>query len=156
MVMSAPLGVGYVPFLTNTYVTLRFERPPPDPKPLQTVGHHVRERRMALGLSQALAALRIGVSRDALARWEINPVEPNVWLMPAIIDFLGYDPQPAAKNFPELLLRNRRALGLNQPRFAAALGVPASTLHAWERGLYEPTKVRRFLIELRVLALARP
>lgn len=121
--------------------------------PVETIGDHVRERRLELGLSQARAALAIGVSRDALARWEVRPVQPNVWLMPAIIDFLGYDPQPPAQTFRELILRTRRSLGFNQLEIASALSVPASTLHAWECGVYEPGKSRKARIEYRISTL---
>lgn len=147
------MPVGYVPFLPFGPVSLCEARKTPDHKVPETVGEHVRERRQALGLSQADAAKKIGVCRDALARWEINPVVPNVWLMPAIIEFLGYDPQPPARTFRELFLRTRRSLGLNQPKLADALGVPASTLHAWERGLYEPGAVRKVAIEERIAGL---
>lgn len=80
-------------------------------------------------------------------------MQPSVWLMPAIIDFLGYDPQPLPTNFRELILRNRRALGLNQPHMASLLGVSSSTLHDWERGLYEPGRVRKASVENQISRL---
>ena len=154
--MSAPLGVGYVPFLPFGPVELSEARKPLPQKSLETIGDHVRERRLALGLSQARAALAIGVSRDALARWEIKPVQPNVWLMPAIIDFVGYDPQPPASSFSGQLRRTRRALGLNQTQFAGLIVVSESTLHAWELGLYEPNDRRKEVVVRHLEVIVRP
>jgi DNA-binding transcriptional regulator YiaG len=67
--------------------------------------------------------------------------------MPSIILFLGYDPQPPAQTFPELIHRTRRTLGLTQPGIANVLKVPLPTLRAWEQGLYEPNKERRRSVE---------
>ena len=116
----------------------------------ETIGEHVRERRRALGISQAQAARRIGLCRDALVRWEMNRTIPDVRMMPKVIEFLGYDPQPPATTFRELLLRTRRSLGLNQPEIAALLSVPESTFHDWERGRSEPGAKRKALVEERI------
>jgi DNA-binding XRE family transcriptional regulator len=118
MSMSAADGVGYVPFLTAARLSLRCERERPKPRPLERVGDHVRERRTELGLTQAQAAARIGICRDALARWEVRPMMPDVHTMPAVIAFLGYNPLPSAHTFQELLLRTRRTLGLDQASLA--------------------------------------
>ena len=96
----------------------------------------------------------LGVCRDALARWEVEPREPDRRNMPSIIRFLGYDPQPCARTLAELIRRTRRALGLNQPQMAEALGVPTGTLNAWERGLYEPPVDRRRAVEAGMEALS--
>jgi DNA-binding transcriptional regulator YiaG len=125
-----------------------------EPQPVETVGEHVRARRAALGLTQREAATRIGVCRDALARWEVRPIVPDVHTMPAVIAFLGYNPLPTAQTFPELLLRTRRTLGLDQAALAALLSVPFNTLHSWERGLFAPGPCRKALIQERLAPLA--
>ena len=86
-------------------------------------------------------------------RWEVEPRVPEAHLMPAIMRFLGYDPQPPAQTFPEMLYRSRRALGFTQPKAAEAFGVPLPTFRAWEEGHYEPKAGRKRLIETRVEAL---
>jgi len=73
--------------------------------------------------------------------------------MPAVIAFLGYNPLPLALTFPELLLRTRRTLGLDQAELAALLSVPFNTLHSWERGLFAPPAARREAVEQRIAAL---
>lgn len=59
--------------------------------------------------------------------------------MPAIIQFLGYNPLPAASSLPERLVTARRALGLSQRKMAAKLGIDPATLMRWEAGLHQPT-----------------
>ena len=146
--------MGYVPFLTTAALSLKCQREQAERKPLETVGDHVRERRAALGLTQAQAAARIGVCRDALARWEVRPMVPDVHTMPAVIAFLGYNPLPIARTFPERLRRIRCTLGLDQSALAALLSVPFNTLHSWERGLFAPGPRRKAIIEERLAALA--
>ena len=58
--------------------------------------------------------------------------------MPAIIEFLGYNPMPPAKNWAERLVRGRTTLGLSQKVFARKLGMDPSTLGRWESGEREP------------------
>jgi transcriptional regulator with XRE-family HTH domain len=142
MAMSAREGVGYVPFPSIGPARLTSRLPKPEaPIPI-TVGDHVRLRRKVLGINQREAAKVIGVCRDALARWETGKTNPDVRMMPAVIRFLGYDPQPEARSFAELLTRTRRTLGLNQQGLSAALNVPIGTLSAWAQGLRCPPTPR--------------
>ena len=72
--------------------------------------------------------------------------------MPAIIDFLGYNPLPPAKTLAEQLVRRRTGLGLSQKESAGRIGVDPGTLAKWERGEREPSggfleRVKRFLFE---------
>jgi transcriptional regulator with XRE-family HTH domain len=71
--------------------------------------------------------------------------------MPAIIQFLGYDPQPAAKGWGARLVRHRTTLGMTQKEAARGLGVDQGTLARWEQGKREPAgallaRVKRFLV----------
>jgi transcriptional regulator with XRE-family HTH domain len=58
----------------------------------ETIGGHLRKRRLQLGLYQKEAARRLGVSTVALSRWECDKVYPAWAQQPAIIDYLGYNP----------------------------------------------------------------
>jgi transcriptional regulator with XRE-family HTH domain len=69
--------------------------------------------------------------------------------IPAIIRFLGYDPQPPSSTWSERLVQVRTALGLTQSAAAARIGVDACTLARWERAEREPegkfaTRARTF------------
>jgi transcriptional regulator with XRE-family HTH domain len=59
--------------------------------------------------------------------------------MPAIIQFLGYNPLPVGDGLPERLVAERKALGLSQRKMAAKLGVDPATLMGWEAGRHQPT-----------------
>ena len=151
-IILSRLFVGYVPFPPIGLVRLTYRLPKPEGEIPVTVGDHVRLRRKVLGINQREAARVIGVCRDALARWEVEPREPDRRNMPSIISFLGYDPQPPAQTFGELIRRTRRTLGLNQTGVAKALGVPTQSLRMWERGLYKPKAERQRLLEARLAA----
>lgn len=56
----------------------------------KTLGEHLRNRRLALGLRQRDAAQRLGVMREVYDRWERNERKPVVSIWPSIIAFLGY------------------------------------------------------------------
>ena len=66
--------------------------------------------------------------------------------MPAIIQFLGYNPLPTASSLPERLATARRALGLSQRKMAVKLGVDPATLMGWEAGRHQPNEKRLDLI----------
>jgi len=115
-------------------VTLRALKPldPAYPKELLTVGDHIRKRRLDLGLLQRDAAERIGVDTMTLFNWEVGRVRPNVRVMPAVIQFLGYDPIPPGGTLGARLRAARMARGWSQAELAGEIGVDPSTVSTWE------------------------
>jgi transcriptional regulator with XRE-family HTH domain len=116
----------------------------------QTVGDHIRRRRLGMKLLQRDVAEQLGVDKTSVFNWEANTSNPEVRYMPAIIRFLGYNPLPAANTLAEQLVRQRTSLGLSQKESAGRIGVDSGTLAKWERGEREPagallSRVRRFL-----------
>ena len=99
------------------------------------MGDHIRKKRLDIGLFQKEAAEQIGVSEATIYNWERNANSPQVHDIPAIILFLGYNPLLAAKSLGEKLLWARRKLGLTQRAMAKRLGIDATTLARWERGI---------------------
>jgi transcriptional regulator with XRE-family HTH domain len=95
---------------------------------------------MDLQLLQKQVADQIGVHELTITNWESNATVPEVRYIPAIIQFLGYNPLPAASSLPERLVTARRALGLSQRKMAAKLGVGPATLMGWEAGRHQPTE----------------
>jgi len=133
--------------LPQSYSTGRVTRIPVAP---QTVGYHIRKRRLGLKLLQKDVAEQLGVDKTSVFNWEANTANPEIRYMPAIIRFLGYNPLPAANTLAEQLVRQRTSLGLSQKESAERLGVDPGTLAKWERGEREPAGrfldlVKRFL-----------
>ncbi|MGD0670027.1 MAG: recombinase family protein [Bryobacteraceae bacterium] len=111
-------------------------RIPMQPK---TIGDHIRKRRLGLKMLQREVAERIGVDKTSVFTWERNASNPQVRYMPAIIEFLGYNPLPDADTLAEQSVRQRTSLGLSRKESAERLGVDPSTLAQWEKGRKELT-----------------
>jgi site-specific DNA recombinase len=121
--------------LPQNYSTGKVVRIPMEPK---TIGDHIRKRRLSLKLLQRDVAERIGVDESTIHNWELNHSQADFRFMPAIIEFLGYNPLPEGTTWAERLVRHRTTLGLSQKAAAGRIGVDPATLARWERGECEP------------------
>jgi transcriptional regulator with XRE-family HTH domain len=110
------------------------------PKEINSLGDHIRTRRLDLKLLQREVGEQIGASGATVHNWERNESTPVVRYLPAIVRFLGYDPLPPAESLPERLRSSRRKLGLTQQEMAERLGVDPCTLRDWENGRHQPTE----------------
>ena len=119
----------------------RAAKPKPEryPKEINTLGDHIRTRRLDPKLLQKQVADQIEVHEQTITGWERNATVPEIRHIPAIIGFLGYDPQPPAGSIPGRLAAVRRRLGLSQWKMAANLGIDPATLMGWETGRHQPT-----------------
>jgi transcriptional regulator with XRE-family HTH domain len=104
------------------------------PSQLNTLGDHIRKRRLDLGLYQKDVAKRLGVDENTIWRWERNESNPMVHHIPAIIRFLGYSPLPEPESLRDKLILRRKLLGVSQEAMAKQLGVNETTLRYIERG----------------------
>ena len=127
------------------HVTLKGPKPLPPKynKYLHSLGHHIRKKRLDLRLFQTEVAEQIGVSESTIYNWESNETSPSIRYLPLIIQFLGFNPFPAAASLPDRLKLCRKLLGLTQRAMAWRLGVDPTTLAKWERGRSRPTKKSR-------------
>jgi len=67
--------------------------PLPDyPKTLNTLGDHIRGKRLDLGLLQKDVAKIINTTTDTIWNLEKNYAIPSLFYIPKIIEFLGYIP----------------------------------------------------------------
>jgi transcriptional regulator with XRE-family HTH domain len=123
------------------HAELRVSKPKPVnyPKQINSLGDHIRTRRLGLKLLQEQVAEQIGVHEMTITGWESNATVPETRYMPGVIRFLGYDPQSPADSIPERLAAARKSLGLSQRKMAAKLGVDPATLMDWEAGRHQPT-----------------
>jgi transcriptional regulator with XRE-family HTH domain len=99
-----------------------------------TIGEHLKKRRLDLGLRQHDIAVLLGVCKGTLENWEQGLNEPEVRFLPAIIGFVGYDPNPEPETFAERIRAARRREGLSQRELARKLGLDPTTVQAWEAG----------------------
>lgn len=60
----------------------------------KTLGEHIRRQRLVLSLTQEEAALLLGVNLWTVHNWEVGATKPAIQFIPAIVGFLGYDPEP--------------------------------------------------------------
>jgi transcriptional regulator with XRE-family HTH domain len=67
----------------------------------KTIGEHLKRRRLELHLMQVEVGRRLGVHRGSVQNWERGVGQPGIRQLPAIIEFLGYDPQAEPKSVPE-------------------------------------------------------
>ena len=102
------------------------------PEP-HTLGEHLRNRRLVLGLRQEDVAEQFGTLREVYERWERDEREPVVSEWPGILSFLGYYPAPE-KSVADLVLKARRCQGADQKRLANSIGVIHQQLRRWEHG----------------------
>ena len=109
------------------------------PTQINSLGDHIRARRLDRKLLQRQVATQIGVHEMTITGWERNATIPEDRYMPAIIQFLGYNPLPPANSLAERLTDARRRLGLSQRKMAVKLGVDPTTLMGWEAGRHQPT-----------------
>lgn len=98
----------------------------------QTIGQHVKKRRLDLGLKQIDAARIIGVSPWVLELWERERRSPRGKNWPRIIQFLEYDPRPKPTTPGSWLVWFRDLIGSDQRSLAQTLGIDVRTLRVWE------------------------
>ncbi len=89
---------------------------------LETIGDHVRARRLDLGLGFEEAADQIGCSVWSLINWEVRGCGVSIRKMPAVLAFLGYDPHPPPSTLSELLRALRRQGGITAAKLAERSG----------------------------------
>jgi transcriptional regulator with XRE-family HTH domain len=135
--------------LPQSYTTGTVIRIPTEP---QTIGDHLRLKRLARKMLQREVAEEVGVTESCVFNWEANTAKPEVRFMPAIIRFLGYNPLPEAEDWAGRLIRRRTTLGLVQGEAARRIGVDQGTLAKWERGEREPRgafaeRAEQFLVD---------
>jgi len=98
------------------------------------LGHHLKKRRLELGLFQKQVARALDISEWTYLGWEHDRKSPVISFWPRIIRFLGYDPNPESTTLGEQITSKRRQLGLSQVRAAKLVGVDVGTFRCWESG----------------------
>ena len=94
---------------------------------------------MDLGLRQRRVAEIFGANPWTYLLWEHDRTRPTPRFVPAILQFLGYDPFPKGVTFPERLRAARRRLGLTQAELGRQVGLSEGTVYDLEHGRQKPT-----------------
>jgi len=136
--------VAFLPYLRITLKCLKNNNIAPPP---QTLGEHIKRKRTQKGLTQAQAASLMGVDAFTVLNWEKGKTEPPIQTIPAILQFLGYDPFPKPKTFSERMFALRRVKGWTIKEAAEQLSVDEGTWSAWERTGKVPWKESRERLE---------
>jgi transcriptional regulator with XRE-family HTH domain len=101
----------------------------------KTLGDHIRRRRLILSITQEEAAQRLGVNASTIHNWETGGTKPAIQFIPALVGFLGYDPEPAGQGtLAGRLIAKRRELGLSRRKTARSLRIDPGTWAGWEGG----------------------
>lgn len=100
-----------------------------------TVGEHIKKERLKRGLLQKEVAPLFKVDTFTILNWETGATKPQIKDVPALIDFLGYDPEPPSPvTIADHLKSKRRERGWSQREAASYIGVDPSTWASWESG----------------------
>lgn len=108
----------------------------------QTIGEHLKRRRLALHLMQKDVAKQLGVHVESLKNWEHGVGRPLPRQIPQIIAFLGYNPEPQPASMSRRIVHARHQLGFTQKKLARALGTDPVSVYRWENGLSEPAPAK--------------
>lgn len=142
-------------FAKQPKYTLILSRPKELPKGYifspETIGEHIRKRRLDLGLLQIEVARVIGVTESTVWNWE-HGTEPELRHMPKIIEFLGYVPFECPDDPVRKLRYFKRANGLSYERLGAMMGRDPDQLTDWLSGRVSPSRknmevIKNFLTE---------
>ncbi len=126
---------GCVALLQRVPVRLKALKPKEFDFEPQTIGDHIRKRRLLLKLTKKAVAGILKVSQFSIINWELGRFQPsNVSTLHRIIKFLGYDPLPVGCTILERLRQKRRQMGWGQRELAEHFGVDRCTVTGWELG----------------------
>ncbi len=119
-----------------------------------TLGEHLKKVRKERGLLQREVAKALGVDSMSLVNWEKNRTTIGVRFVPAIIDWLGYDPLPKADTLASWIAVERTRRGFARRVLAEALGWDEGSLRSYEKGDRLPGGAR--LAQLRAMLRKPP
>lgn len=99
-----------------------------------TLGEHIQKKRLADCLTQRELGKSFGVDRYTVMNWEKGRTKTvPARLMPVLIAYLGYNPEPEQETVGARLRWKRRSLGWTTAEAARRNSVDQSTWEAWER-----------------------
>jgi DNA-binding transcriptional regulator YiaG/pyrrolidone-carboxylate peptidase len=113
---------------SDSFTVISIRHPPED------LAAQLVARRQELELNPEEAAAQIGAKPGTYRRWEQGKDKPSARFHPAIVTFLGHDPDRDPREFGEQIKAARERDGLTRAQLAQRLNVSSSTVKAWEAG----------------------
>lgn len=118
------------------------------PETANTLGEHIRKKRIEKGQTQKCVGDFMGLSKDTVTFWENNRVRPQVQHYPKIISYLGYYPfthetETLAGKLRYVRYRN----GWSFRECAKNLCISEDAAKRWERGKPVAAPKTRLLID---------
>lgn len=120
---------------------------------MQTIGEKITQLRKKAGLSQEELGNAIGVSRQAVSKWELNAIQPKAKMIQALSLFFHVSihyffdelPEPKENNgrpktLGEKIYELRRKAGVSQEQLGELLGVSRQSVSNWETDCLAPKK----------------
>lgn len=89
----------------------------------------------------------MGILTETYANWENGHSEPVAAQFRPAVEFLGYDPTPAARTVAERLQAKRRELGVTFSQVARYLGWDEGTLTRYLNGTWRIPPARAVALE---------
>ena len=95
-----------------------------------TLGEHMRRKRIHSNESQPCVAQKLNVTTDTITNWELNRNTPQVHFHPQIIKYLSYCPlfELAGTSQSKRLQQYMFTKGRTQKEYAYELGIDPQTL----------------------------
>lgn len=112
----------------------------------ETIGEHIRKRRLDLGLLQIEVAKIIGVTESTVWNWE-HGTEPELKHMPKVIEFLGYTPFECPEDPVGKLRYFKLVNGLSYERLGNLMGRDPEQLTDWLSGRRKPCRANLLKIQ---------
>lgn len=107
------------------------------------LGTRIREKRIALGISQREMERRLKIAHGTLAAWERGQRAPTVDNLAQLADFFRCSVRDLVSEPPERLnspiAQKRLALGISARALSKVLGFSEGLICRWERGEEKPT-----------------
>jgi DNA-binding XRE family transcriptional regulator len=108
---------------------------------LNSIGDHLKKKRIEQILTQLELAKHLSVQETTISNWENNRSKPKIYLLPKIIEFLGYVPFELPKEtIGDKIFAYRKEHGLSHRKLAKLLSVDQTTIRDWERNKHKPSK----------------
>ena len=114
-------------------ITLKAQKPSLIPQNPQSIGEHIRKRRLEQNLFQKDVARIIGVEETSIYNWEKNLSNSSIKYIPKVIEFLGYIPfQLDTLSLGDQIKLYRKLRGISQKNLAKEIDIDPTTLAKWE------------------------